>query len=506
MDILLGTEGHDLLVGTDGANEIDGFEGHDEIYAGAGNDVVRGGLGHDYIEGGAGNDTLFGGEGFDRLFGGDGRDFLYGGAGHDILDGGAGRDVLVAGSGFDILDGGEGGDLYLVGLDGLGFVDDYRDSGASEEDGGGRDRIKAVEDGTVIGLISGFTFDSSGIEVISAGGFADVTIGGTNDAEIYDFTGVKMGGIRRINTLDGHDIVTGNHQRNLIDLGAGHDVAFGAEGNDWLWGGEGNDVLDGGAGRDRLDGGAGHDILDGGEGGDVYLFGADSNGFFDVVIDSGASEEDGGGRDRIIATEDDVAIGLQDEFSLETSGIEVIGARRNDNVTIQASDSGVNWDFSGIRLNGIESINGGDGQDVITGSANRKNTIFGEGGSDTLTGGSRRDYLYGGEDSDFLYGGDRRDFLFGGEGNDVLHGEAGHDMLHGGEGFDIFVFEQGGGRDRVLDFTDGEDLLDLSAFDVDFDDLNVRETQSGVRVDVGDMRIFLDGVDIDTVDATDFLF
>ncbi len=505
MDVILGTAGQDVLVGTDAADEIDGLDGHDEIYAGAGNDLVRGGLGHDYIEGGAGNDVIYGGEGFDRLFGGDGRDFLYGGAGHDVLYGGAGRDILVAGAGFDILDGGEGGDLYLVGLDGIGFVEDFQDSGLAFADGGARDRIKATADGAVVGLITGFTLESSGIEIISSGGFADITIGGTNDAEIYDFSGVRLGGIRMIETLDGHDTVTGNHQNNRIDLGAGHDVAFGAEGNDWIWGGEGNDILDGGAGRDRLDGGAGHDILDGGEGGDVYFYGVDANGFFDVITDTGASEADGGGRDRIVATEDNVAIGLQDDFSAATSGIEVISGRRNDNVTLQASDAGVIWDFSDIKIYGIESINGGDGMDIITGS-DRKNTIFGEGGSDVLTGGSRSDYLFGGDDSDFLYGGGRRDYLFGDAGNDVISGGAGNDMLHGGEGYDIFVFAPTEGRDRVLDFTDGEDLLDLTAFGVDFEDVNVRETSSGVRLDVGDMRIFLDGVDVEAIDATDFLF
>ena len=487
-----------VIEGTALADLVQGTEGHDEFYGVAGNDVIHGGAGHDYLDGGAGNDILHGGEGFDRLFGGDGRDFLYGGAGHDVLYGGAGNDVLVAGAGFDILDGGEGSDLYLVGLDGIGFVEDYRDTGTT-----GRDRIKATADGAVIGLITGFDHATSGIEVIASGGFADVTIGGTNDAEYYDFSGIRLGGIRMINTLDGHDSVVGNEQNNRIDLGAGNDFADGADGHDRLWGGDGNDILLGGAGRDRLDGGAGNDIMDGGADADFYWFDTSSTGF-DTIVDTGASEAEGGGRDRILAREDGTVIGLTEDFSA-ANGIEVISARRNDNVTLQADDVGVDWDFTEVKLWGLEAINGGDGMDTITGSAGR-DTINGGAGSDTLDGGRGRDTLNGGADSDFLFGGQGRDTLLGGDGNDTLHGGTGNDFLTGGSGRDVFVFEAGDGRDRVTDFTSGEDVLDLSAFGTTFEDIQLRDTKHGVRIDVGDVDIFLVGLTVDDIAASDFVF
>lgn len=80
--------------------------------------------------------------------------------------------------------------------------------------------------------------------------------------------------------------------------------------------------------------------------------------------------------------------------------------------------------------------------DEITGS-DAANTLFGLGGNDKLDGGG---------------------------GNDTLWGLTGRDMLTGGSGNDTFSFQNGnsgvgaGNRDQILDFTQGEDLIDLSIY------------------------------------------
>ena len=258
---------------------IDGFfglGGHDDIRGSNGHDTIDGGTGHDVLSGGLGRDALFGGEGHDELYGDSGRDTLQGGVGHDSLYGGAGRDFLNGNAGYDYLDGGEGSDVYYVGLDNAGFVDTYNDTGSSED----RDVIRAQEDGTVIGLITGFSV-ANGIEVINAARNDNVTIGGTNDAEFWDFSDVRLVGLDSINALGGHDHVIGSARRDTIDGGDGNDVIDGGLGNDVLFGGNGDDIILGSAGRDRLDGGAGNDTLDGGEDGDFYLYSTDSNGSFD---------------------------------------------------------------------------------------------------------------------------------------------------------------------------------------------------------------------------------
>ncbi|MGV8988997.1 MAG: calcium-binding protein [Cypionkella sp.] len=91
-------------------------------------------------------------------------------------------------------------------------------------------------------------------------------------------------------------------------------------------------------------------------------------------------------------------------------------------------------------------------------------TYVGSRFNDTLAGGGGNDRLSGSLGDDQLFGGTGNDALFGGIGRDTLVGGAGADQLTGGGGADVFVFAPGSGLDRVLDFTDGSDKLDLQAF------------------------------------------
>lgn len=494
IDGIYGFGGRDEITGTNFADTVYGGAGFDTLLGGKGNDTLHGGDDSDFIDGGNGQDTIYGDSGHDTIDGGNSRDYIFGGEGHDTILGGNGSDHITGGAGFDTLDGGEHGDRYFVGLENEGFVDTYNDTGTL-----GVDRILATDDGTVIGLIDGFSADS-GIEIVSAYRNQDVTIGGTNDSETWDFSQIKLSGIRWINSLDGHDVITANDQSNRIDAGAGHDIVYAGAGNDTILGNEGNDILNGGDGKDRLDGGAGFDILDGGNGDDIYQFGTESNGFIDTIIDSGTSN-----RDRIFATEDNVEIGLRSDFSV-LSGIEIINSRSHENVTIEGSSDGVNWNFSGINVNGIAAINGNDGQDIIQGS-NGSDTINGGAGHDQIYGGTGQDTLIGGADSDFLFGENGRDTLSGGSGNDILNGGQGRDFLTGGEGFDIFEYGPSSGHDIITDFTLGEDFIDLNGFDgeVTYEDLRFVQTATGLRVYMGDSSAILENVFLNSLPEEAFI-
>jgi Ca2+-binding RTX toxin-like protein len=63
--------------------------------------------------------------------------------------------------------------------------------------------------------------------------------------------------------------------------------------------------------------------------------------------------------------------------------------------------------------------------------------------------------------SNQLLGGDGNDTLKGLGGADFLSGGDGDDRLIGGAGKDIFEFYTGKGRDRIVDFTNGVDRIDL---------------------------------------------
>ena len=85
------------------------------------------------------------------------------------------------------------------------------------------------------------------------------------------------------------------------------------------------------------------------------------------------------------------------------------------------------------------------------------------------------------------------------------------ETLTGEAGVDTFVFRRDSGNDVVTDFTNGEDLIDLSAFPSisDFSDLTITSNANGVAIDLtghGGGTIVLQGFDINNLDASDFLF
>ena len=102
------------------------------------------------------------------------------------------------------------------------------------------------------------------------------------------------------------------------------------------------------------------------------------------------------------------------------------------------------------------------------------------------------------------------DELYGGRGADTLHGGRGKDILSGGHGRDVFVYEDADfGRDRIVDFEDGQDLLRFTGSGLQWSDLSVSNNGKGhavVRVEGADSRIVLEGVDASLIGQDDFIF
>jgi Ca2+-binding RTX toxin-like protein len=137
---------------------------------------------------------------------------------------------------------------------------------------------------------------------------------------------------------------------------------------------------------------------------------------------------------------------------------------------------------------GDDSILAGFGADIVFGGAGN-DTIDGYGafgGSVVATAeviaADGSDWLFGGRGADLIRGGGSNDLLHGNRGNDTLVGGRGVDTLIGDAGEDVFVFGRSlepftfglapdtgvgpGNRDAILDFRQGEDKLDLSAYRV----------------------------------------
>ncbi|MEY8841844.1 calcium-binding protein [Cribrihabitans sp. XS_ASV171] len=223
-------------------------------------------------------------------------------------------------------------------------------------------------------------------------------------------------------------------------------VITGTDGPDDLKGQGGNDRIEGGRGADSLDGNGSEDTLVGGPGNDIYLSGG-------TIV-----EEADGGYDQIVTASWWQPLPAHVE-ELRLTGI--------------ANSTGAPGDILGIEGYGNDLDNS------IHGTSRNYNSLYGEGGNDTLFGGDRRDYLYGGDGDDRLEttgnGGDRmngeagRDTLVGGEGDDTLtggdteddlrdelFGQGGHDSVDGGYGNDLIY---GGTGDDTLNGGFGTDFI-----------------------------------------------
>ena len=560
---IAGSVYRDVLVGDDGVNRLDGDEGDDELKGGIGNDQLVGNLGDDWLYGGEGDDELRGSEGHDRLFGEVGDDDLYGDEGDDELQGGDDDDQLFGGIGDDELYG-DGGDDELDGGDGNDQL--FGKAGADEMDGGdGIDWVSYLtsDTGVTVNLTTGTGTggDAQGDVIASVENLV-----GSNYADVL--TGDAVANI--LHGLDGDDEILGNGGNDVLEGGAGADELNGGLGVDTVsylnsdagitldlveGTGEGghaeNDVitgienvtgsdygdtitgdnaanqLEGGNGDDSLQGGGGADRLDGGDGIDWVYYGSSDTGVTvnleegtgegghaegDVIIDV-ESVQASQYRDVLIGNESaNILQGLDGNDELRGSGGRDIlegsagsdrldGGSGIDTVSYQFSDAGVT-----VNLEDDTSEGGHAEGDVIVNVEN----IRGSDHEDVLTGNGNANFLQGLDSDDEIQGNGGDDLLFGEAGADRLDGGEGADRLYGNEDGDTFIFGAGHGDDRIFDFNNDEDQIDLSAFSLSgFDELTITSISDSVKIDLtehGGGTILLQNFDAANLDAADFLF
>jgi Ca2+-binding RTX toxin-like protein len=91
-------------------------------------------------------------------------------------------------------------------------------------------------------------------------------------------------------------------------------------------------------------------------------------------------------------------------------------------------------------------------------------------------------------------GGSYDDRLTGNDVANVLNGGGGDDRLTGGAGADTFVFDANWGRDVIVDFNSGEDLLDFRGSGTTFADLVVISDGADTQIAFNDSLVTLLGV------------
>ena len=212
-------------------------------------------------------------------------------------------------------------------------------------------------------------------------------------------------------------------------------IRLGTPAGDMLRGTRHPDLAAGRAGDDILQGGLGDDLLSGGGGNDTIHgeneFGPDPRGYINT-----APGEPAAGSNMILggAGDDSIVAGF-----------------------------------------GRDTVSGGAGDDVISGAGTPSfpyPPLIIEARNFDLS-----DLLWGGAADDSIQGFGGRDTILGGCGDDTIEGGTGADVLLGGAGHDAFAFTMqswrpsingidtgtgGGERDVVLDFRQGEDILDLA--------------------------------------------
>ncbi len=151
-----------------------------------------------------------------------------------------------------------------------------------------------------------------------------------------------------------------------------------------------------------------------------------------------------------------------------SAGDTIFGLRGNDILNGLAGNDTLNGNDGGDRLNGDageDTLFGGRGNDILNGGSDN-DTLNGGFGRDKIYGAAGDDTLIGGRDDDSLYGGNGSDIVKGGTGLDRLEGGKGNDILTGGADADIFVFLRGGDTDRITDFRNNVDEIDLVGFNL----------------------------------------
>ena len=382
------------------------------------------------------------------------------------------------------------------------------------QDGGLAVRLQAEDglDGALIGPVSRFgdegiifrttsptaRFDVRDVPGNSIGLF-DVVALGVAGAETYDY-GAETEQYY-VNAGGGDDRIIG---------GRGNDYLIGAAGNDWVEGGDGDDVLIGAPGDDRLFGGAGNDVI-------IYRPAFD-----------GSDQVDGGTGDDVVQV-----FGPAREIRLTWSTLQTGNGDANDSGLLAGEDGGLNvrfqsedtaGDLSGpvsryddegisfIGLNGVtfdlrnlqDGAMRGSGYGIVR---------LGSSGDDRYDDSAATVNVFhnGGRGDDRLIGGSGADHLVGLDGDDWLEGGAGDDLLVGLAGRDTFVFSGAPGSDRILTYEPGVDRIDLSAYGIFPDDVEVTNVGANafVRVDTdgdgnADFEIFLGNTTGPL--ATDFIF
>lgn len=207
---------------------------------------------------------------------------------------------------------------------------------------------------------------------------------------------------------------------------------------------------------------------------DAFVDGSDDEALVEAVFDLGWKITGRGSRD-VLSWGDEIGF----DRALLFAGDDVFNGKGGNDLL--------------RTYGGNDRVNGGGGNDRAYGGAGR----------DVVNGNKGKDRIFGEAGNDRLDGGPANDRLNGGPGNDILTGGPGADRIKGGPGADTFMLVGlKNGRDRVLDFQDGVDMLEFGR-NTEF--VNARDHRDGVIVIHTGGQVILEGMELSDFSGADFL-
>jgi Ca2+-binding RTX toxin-like protein len=457
-DTLTGGSSNDMLSGGNGSDTLVGKGGNDHLFGGMGNDtfVWNPGDGSDVIEGQGGVDTLqFNGSNANEninLSANRTRLRLSRDVGNVTMDVNGVKQVNIAAlGGADTLTvndltgtGVTGVNIDLAGIPGSTTGDGQADTvivnGTAHAD-----NVQITGTGSTA-VVAGL---SATVHVTNAEGANDgLRVNGLAGNDMMNASRLPAGMIAlTLDGGDGNDTLTGSAGNDLIVGGHGNDVAFMGAGDDtFVWNpGDGNDTVEGQGGADtlqfnganvnenitlsangirlRLSRDVGNVVMNvnGVEQVNVVaLGGADTltvndltgTGVTGVNIDLSGTPGGGTGDGQVdavvvngTANADDMQV-TSDATGIAVTGpaaqVHISGAEPADQLNISAGAGDDVVQATGLAAGAIQfTADGGDGNDVLLGSAGN-DTLLGGAGDDVLIGGGGQDHLDGGPGNNTL--------------------------------------------------------------------------------------------------------
>ncbi|UGX98871.1 calcium-binding protein [Bradyrhizobium barranii subsp. barranii] len=512
-DRITGGDGNDLLIGGSGDDIVNGGRGNDVAQLGTGDDtfIWNPGDGSDTVEGGSGNDKLlFNGANINEtidISANGGRVRFTRDVANITMDLNSIEQIE-----FDARGGADNitvGDLSGTGVKQV-LVDLGAVPGGTQGDGAadtvtvngtnGGQHIEVTSNGTTVtGLPEVVTIANAEAAndrlVIQALGGNDVidasllaaAIGLTIDGGAGNDTITGSQGADTLIGGDGNDKVTGGRGNDVALLGAGDDL--------FTWNpGDGSDTVEGGAGTDTLvfnGSNVAENMSISANGGralltrDVGAITMDLNGVEHVQIAAA------GGADNITVNDLSGTGVTQVAIDLSAGPGSQSGDGAADRVTVNgtAGDDNISITTSGgsIVVNGLAAqvtIAHADAGDVLT--------VNGGGGNDVINASSIK---AGQPFSLNINGGDGNDTITGSAGNDIVNGGRGNDVANLGAGDDTFVWNPGDGSD-IVEGGKGTDTLLFNGANINE---NINISANGGRVlftrDVAAIAMDLNGVE-----------